>query len=110
MATLVGELIADIGTYILKQYVMTKQEILNSNDLVAINRDVNGNPRYYISFPCLMSYAPVHMSYDEQMTWIKNRGVILNKYRGKKYGSGFIFQSYNLKDSIDIIIEGLSRK
>lgn len=64
-----------------------------ANDLeleaVKINHDINGNPRYYIG-------ASNFRDIDGNFI----RPVYAKKYRGKKFGAGWIFQSYNLNYSL----------
>jgi len=61
---------------------------------IRLDSDVNGNPRYYI---------PVFMFTGKDGKWY--RPAYCNKYRGKRYGAGWAFQSYNLKRSIEQAIE-----
>lgn len=61
---------------------------------IRLDSDVNGNPRYYI---------PIFMFGDDAGKWF--RPAYANKYRGKRYGAGWAFQSYNLKRSVEIAIE-----
>jgi hypothetical protein len=49
--------------------------------------DINGNPRYYLPW-CLTT---------EQAA----REIGAVKYRGKKFGPGWVFQSYELSAEID---------
>jgi hypothetical protein len=62
---------------------------LTAGDFYPIDNDVNGNPRYYL---------PVYLAADDAVR--KIGGV---KYRGKKYGAGWIFQSYALQGKIDAL-------
>jgi hypothetical protein len=64
----------------------TKTEITQA-DFTRLLNDVNGNPRYYL---------PIYLATESAAR--KLGGV---KYRGKKYGSGWVFQSYNLQDKAD---------
>lgn len=50
-----------------------------------MDNDINGNPRYYIAKYMLPSLSDVTRS---------NLGLV--KYRGKKYGPGYVLQSYAL--------------
>lgn len=61
---------------------------------IRIDNDVYGNPAWYV---------PIFMFNDEQGKWY--RPFNANKYRGKRYGSGWRFQSYNLRRSIERAIE-----
>jgi len=71
-------------------------------ELVKANRDVNGNPRYIISFIAL------GLEKYETSKEIKQCG--LKKYRGKLFGGGFIFQSHNPQRRIELIEEILKIK
>ena len=68
------------------------------DDLVAnairIESDVYGNPRYYQS---IVSFC------DENGKFY--RPFNANSYRGKRYGSGWTFQSYNLRRTMEQAIE-----
>ena len=58
-----------------------------------INSDINGNPRYY-----LPRYAipESHAAYIADVL-----GLV--KYRGKKYGAGYVIQSYNIEsDALEL--------
>jgi hypothetical protein len=62
---------------------------LTTEDFYPIDNDVNGNPRYYL---------PVFLATESAAR--KTGGV---KYRGKKYGAGWVFQSYDLQREIDAL-------
>jgi len=66
---------------------MTSKDIAES--AIKLDNDVNGNPRYYI---------PVFMFSDASGNFYRPKYV--TKYRGKKYGAGWIFQSYSLESDI----------
>lgn len=53
---------------------------------VRIDSDMNGNPRYYI---------PQFLIEDQS----KARDCGLHMYRGKKFGAGYVIQSYNIKST-----------
>lgn len=58
-----------------------------------IDSDVNGNPRYYLP---LYAIPESHASYIVDV-------LGLTKYRGKKYGAGYVLQSYNIEsDAIEL--------
>lgn len=65
-----------------------------ANDLmqsaIRIDNDVNGNPRYY--FP---KFVWPDMDRKARLS------AGLNMYRGKRYGAGYVMQSYNLASDID---------
>jgi hypothetical protein len=62
---------------------------LTQSDFVRIESDVNGNPRYYL---------PVFMTSEKSAR--KIGGV---KYRGKRYGAGWVFQSHALQGEVDAL-------
>jgi len=62
---------------------------LTQTDFTRIENDSNGNPRYYLPF------------------FLASEGIARKvggvKYRGKKYGRGWVFQSYDLQGEVDAI-------
>ena len=68
---------------------MTTTQKLTAENFQRIESDVNGNPRYYL---------PVFLA--EESAVRKLGGV---KYRGKRYGAGWVFQSYALQGEIDAL-------
>ena len=62
---------------------------LTQADFTRIDSDTNGNPRYYL---------PVYMADEKNVR--KIGGV---KYRGKRYGAGWVFQSYALQSDVDAL-------
>ena len=62
---------------------------LTQADFTRIDNDTNGNPRYYL--PAFMA---------EEKNARKIGGV---KYRGKRYGAGWVFQSYALQGDVDAL-------
>ncbi len=56
--------------------------------------DINGNPRYYVWY-----YA-----FDGE------RPPFADKYRGKKYGAGWVFQSYYLADTVQQSLNKLNKE
>ena len=61
---------------------------------VRLNNDTNGNPRYYIS--CVEFR-------DAEGNFI--RPAFADMYRGKKYGAGWVFQSFALANDLRRTIE-----
>lgn len=74
-------------------------EKLTPDSFLRVDGDIYGNPRYYIPV-----YLLPEMSDKERLA------VGLTKYRGKKYGSGFIVQSYSLESTCQFINEKLKLK
>jgi len=68
---------------------MTTTLKLTAENFHRIESDTNGNPRYYL---------PVYLATESAVR--KLGGV---KYRGKKYGAGWVFQSYALQGEIDAL-------
>ena len=62
---------------------------LTAENFQRIDRDVNGNPRYHL---------PVSLAEEKSVR--KIGGV---KYRGKKCGPGWVFQSHALQGEIDAL-------
>lgn len=69
--------------------------------VVRLDNDVNGNPRYYISAFELKNYLGV--SYD--VLEVVRKKVGAKVYRGKKYGAGYVFASYNLDADVERMFE-----
>lgn len=68
-------------------------------EVYRVNNNVNGNPRYVISW--------LSLGLDNYQATDKTRKAGLSIYRGKQFGGGFVFQSYNLDSSLDYIFETL---
>ena len=62
---------------------------LTQANFTRLDSDINGNPRYYL---------PVFMADEKNVR--KIGGV---KYRGKRYGAGWVIQSYALQGDIDAL-------
>jgi len=67
--------------------------------VVRTTNDVNGNPRYLVSW--------LSLGLDSYEATDLTRRAGLTKYRGKSFGGGFVFQSYNVDNSINFIINTL---
>lgn len=68
-------------------------------NFLRIENDMNGNPRYYIGWLEMASLLNVDANKLESL----ERDLRLTNYKGKKYGKGYILQSYNLKASVQQI-------
>jgi hypothetical protein len=69
-----------------------------------INNDVNGNPRYVVHFLDLLNEGErqgldLLQSFDLAVK--KARKVGGTKYRGRDFGGGIVFQSYNIQETIN---------
>lgn len=63
-----------------------------------LDNDVNGNPRYYLPLYAIRGQATnrIHADYIKDVL-----GLV--KYRGKKYGAGYVIQSYNIQaDALEL--------
>jgi hypothetical protein len=70
-------------------------------DVFRTTNDNNGNPRYIVHFLSL------GLANYEQTTKTKKAGLKL--YTKKDFGGGFVFQSYNLKESLNFIFSELEK-
>ena len=61
---------------------------------IRLDSDIYGNPAYYCA---------VYLFAREDGSWF--RPFNANKYRGKRYGAGWRFQSYNIRRTIERAIE-----
>lgn len=75
-----------------------------------INNDVNGNPRYVVHFFALLTDKEQQEIREKAKSFevitdmynyaaIKANKIGGKKYRGKDFGGGIVFQSYNIKDT-----------
>lgn len=75
------------------------------NKFLRLNNDANGNPRYYAGGLELACILGVNFSQLKANQW----RLGLTPYKGKKYGFGFVFQSYNLAEDLRFYKERLSK-
>jgi hypothetical protein len=93
----------------------------NSIDFTRINNDVNGNPRYVCHFLNLLSdkeqdeikanarpLQSINDMYNEAIFKAKKIGG--KKYHNKTYGGGIVFQSYNITETENDILELIAGK
>lgn len=66
--------------------------MITVQDFTKIEHDMYGNPRYYL---------PAYML--PTMSDALRLRAGLCKYRGKRYGAGYVVQSYNLASTVDHI-------
>jgi hypothetical protein len=62
---------------------------LTTDNFKRLDNDINGNPRYYL---------PIYLATESA---VRKLGAV--KYRGKKYGAGWVFQSYALQGDVDAL-------
>lgn len=62
-----------------------------------VNNDINGNPRYVVSF--------LNFASDYETAKKRANSIGFRVYRGRDFGGGFVGQSYSLPDTARAIIE-----
>ena len=91
--------------------------MITTEDLTRVNNDVNGNPRYTTHFLNLITdkdkeqleidfsltlqqnpFKRINLLYDLAVSKARKLGG--KKYRGKDFGGGIVFQSYNTYDLV----------
>jgi hypothetical protein len=90
--------------------------MVTTENFTRVNNDINGNPRYVIHFLDLLTdkeqdeikanarpFQFINDMYNEAINKAKTIGG--KKYRGKDFGGGIVFQSYNLYDTAKDINE-----
>ena len=81
-------------------------------DFTKVNHDSNGNPRYvihYLAFSeVITDKSNVYTDYAEVLKWCNSRGG--KKFHNKQYGGGIAFQTYNLLDTCDYLIDELKKE
>lgn len=75
-------------------------------NFIRLSNDVNGNPRYYIG--CYELAGLVRATTAEVEAVAYKAGY--RKYRGKKYGAGYVVVSYNLEQSLSYLKAQLERE
>lgn len=63
---------------------------------IGLLNDVNGNPRYYIG---IIELAVLVGATTEEVGAVARKAGF-KKYRGKKYGAGYVVESYNLSEDV----------
>lgn len=76
--------------------------MITTNDFKRVKNDYCGNPRYVLHFLSLGA------NYNEALKLSKAFGGC--KYRGKDFGGGIVFQSYNLGVLSDSLNEALKKQ
>jgi hypothetical protein len=71
-----------------------------------INNDVNGNPRYVVHFYDILNDGEgkgldVFQKYEIAVK--KARKVGGKMYRGKDFGGGIVFQSYDIQATVNLV-------
>jgi hypothetical protein len=71
-----------------------------------INNDVNGNPRFVVHFYDLLKEGE-----GEGLTILERFDLVVKKarkvggkmYRGKDFGGGIVFQSYDIQATVNLV-------
>lgn len=75
-------------------------------EFTRVKNDVNGNPRYVVHYLALLTdeekYGPC-LSNGYEIALQRSRAFGGRKYKGKDFGGGIVFQSYNTKIEADMI-------
>jgi len=85
-------------------------------EFTRVNNDVNGNPRYVVHYLAILTDKEKHdpyLSNGYEIALKRSRAFGGKKYRGKDYGGGIVFQSYNTQveaEMITRIVEQVSKE
>lgn len=71
---------------------------------IRLENDLNGNPRYYVG--SIELAVLVGATTGEVAAVAKKVGF--KKYRGKRYGGGYVIPSYNLGSDVDYLKETIA--
>ena len=88
---------------------MTREAAKNGIEFFRVNSDVYGNPRYVVHFLDLLTEAEkaepfLSSGYTKFQTALNRSHKIGGaKYRGRDFGGGIVFQSYNIDDTAEAI-------
>jgi hypothetical protein len=82
----------------------------NQINFKRVNSDINGNPRYVCSFYHLLNETESNnydMSVSDRYNIALQKAKSLGgrKYHNKQFGGGIVFQSYNIKELENKILE-----
>ena len=77
-------------------------------EFTRVNNDANGNPRYVVHYLALLTdkekYGP-HLPNGYEIALKRSRAFGGKKYRGKDYGGGIVFQSYNTQVEAEMVAQ-----
>jgi hypothetical protein len=69
-------------------------------EFTRINNDANGNPRYVLHFLNFIKLSDENVTEGKYFLACKRAKKLGGKkYRGKNYGGGIVFQSYNIYET-----------
>ena len=64
---------------------------------IRLDNDINGNPRYYL---------PIYML--PRMADKARLKAGLSRYRGKRFGAGYVIQSYSLEYDLSFVLQTIA--
>lgn len=82
--------------------------MITPNDFTLTKNDINGNPRYILHFFNLLNEVEGD---NYSLSIMEKKAIALNRakkaggkaYKGKDFGGGIVFQSYNLQSTCDAL-------
>ena len=87
--------------------------MMQPSDVMRVNNDVNGNPRYVVHFLHFLTdkekedvagYGAYSLAAKRANAWIGGK-----RYRAKSYGGGIVFSSYNVESECSHVNEALEK-
>lgn len=72
-------------------------------EFTRINNDINGNPRYvfhFLNFITEQESQGLNLDQKYNLAVKKAKKIGGKIYRGKSFGGGIVFQSYNIQETI----------
>ena len=86
-----------------------KKQVLNQMTFTRVNSDINGNPRHATHFLNLLTDQEkgLGLSLDQEYILAVKRANTIGgrKFHNKQFGGGIVFQSYNIQDTANKIVE-----
>lgn len=80
------------------------QEILGGYDVIRVDNDYCGNPLYVVHFLAFQADS------FEHALQLSRKSIGGKKYRGKDFGGGIVFQSYNIERDARAIVAARPKK
>lgn len=86
---------------------------MQPSDVMRVNQDVNGNPRYVVHFTHFLTdkemedaagFSGYSLAVKRAHDWIGGK-----RYRSKSYGGGIVFSSYNVESECHHVNEELEK-
>ena len=86
---------------------------MQPSDVMRVNNDVNGNPRYVVHFTHFLTdkemedaagFSGYSLAVMRASTWIGGK-----RYRAKSFGGGIVFSSYNVESKCQRVNEELEK-